>query len=306
MEAVITVVEFKNLLKSLGYAPSTIEGYSKGLERFASYLKSQGLTDLRKVTRRVISDYQEAVMKEPIAMESKALRIRPVKRLFDYLVSTHKLLINPTEGIVETCRKKRRIGPVLTLKETKQLLAQPNLSLRTGLRDRALIEVFYSTAIRLNELLYLEVSHADIKEKTLFIHKGKGAKQRVVPMGKNAAYYLKEYLTDIRPYYAKKSPRERRLFMNHSGRPMTKEAVRGSLRKYRQQAGIKKPVSPHVLRRTCATHLLQQGADIRYIQELLGHKRLETTQAYTKVLPVEVKRTHERYHPGSDDEEPES
>ena len=177
-------------------------------------------------------------------------------------------------------------------------MQQPNLSLRTGIRDRAVMEVLYSTAIRLDELLHLEIYHADFKDKVLYIRKGKGAKQRVVPLGKTAAVWLREYLEKIRPHYAKKNPKERRLWLNHHGRVLTKESIRANLRTYRLSAGIKTPVSPHGFRRSCATHLLQQGVDIRYIQKLLGHRHLSTTQQYTKIMPVDVKKTHDKTHPG--------
>jgi integrase/recombinase XerD len=300
MDVVVTITEYKNQLKAQGYAASTMEGYGRNLDLFKRYLQARDLEDLRKVTHQVILDYQSQVMIEPIAMESKALKIRPVKRLFEYLVKTHRLLINPTEGIVETCRKNRKIGPVLSIAEIKKLLEQPNLSLKTGIRDRAIMEVFYSTGIRLDELLNTEVYHVDLKDKVLYIRKGKGKKQRVVPLGTNAVKYLREYLEKIRPYYAKKNPKERRLFLLNSGLVINPESVRQALRKYRLEAGILKPVSPHTLRRTCATHLLQSGADIRYIQKLLGHRCLSTTQAYTKVIPVEVKQTHNKTHPGKD------
>ena len=299
MDVVVTIAEFQNHLKARGYASSTIEGYSKNLELFKRYLLDLEITNLRKVNHQVIRQYQQNVMLESIAMESKALKIRPVKRLFEYLTETHRLLINPTEGIVETTRKNRKLGPVLTVEEMQTLLAQPNLSFRTHIRDRAIMEVLYSAGIRLDELLNLEVYHVDLKDKILYIRKGKGKKQRAVPLGKIAVKYLKEYLEKIRPHYARKSPKERRLFLNHSGRPLSTGSVRFLLRKYRLQARIKKPVSPHTLRRTCATHLLQQGADIRYIQKLLGHAHLRTTQVYTKVMPVEVKQTHQRTHPNA-------
>jgi integrase/recombinase XerD len=244
--------------------------------------------------------YQEKVQAQPIAMETKALKIRPVKRLFEYLVERNLLLINPTEGMIETCRRNRKIGTVLTMEEMQSLLNQPNLSLKTHIRDRAILEVFYSTGIRLDELINLEVYHADLKDQVLYIRKAKGRKQRVVPLGKSASKILREYLEKIRPYYAKKNPKERRLFINHSGLAMTPEAIRQILRKHRIDAGIKKSVSPHTLRRTCATHLVQQGADIRYVQELLGHSHLSTTQIYSKVMPREVKGMHDTYHPGKE------
>ena len=302
MDVVVVIAEFKELLRARGYASATIEGYRKNLDLFKRYLAECKITDLRKVNHQLILDYQQKVMQEPIATESRALKIRPVKRLFEHLAETHRLLINPTEGIVETSRKNRKIGTVLTVGEVRRLLAQPNLSLRTQIRDRAIMEVLYSAGIRLDELLRLEVYHVDLKDRVLYIRKGKGRKQRVVPLGKQAIRYLREYLEKIRPHYARKSPKERKLFVNQSGRSLTPESVRGCIRKYRLEAGIKKGVSPHALRRTCATHLLQQGADVRYIQKLLGHKHLSTTQAYTKVMPVEVKRTHEKTHPNTRDQ----
>ncbi|OQW97659.1 MAG: hypothetical protein BWK74_06005 [Desulfobacteraceae bacterium A6] len=300
MDILTTVTEFKLHLKAAGYADATLESYRKNLDLFCRYLQGLEVTDMRKVTHALICDYQKAVMAEAIAMESKALKLRPVKRLFEYLVKTHKLLINPTEGIVETSRKNRKIGYVLTLEEIKKLLEQPNLSLLTGIRDRAILEALYATGIRLNELLTLEVYHVDLGDKVLYIRKGKGGKQRVVPLGKAAAVRLREYLERVRPYYAKKNPKERRLFLLNTGLAMNPASVRQALRKYRLCAGIMKPVSPHTFRRTCATHLLQAGADIRYIQKLLGHRDLRTTQVYTKVIPVEIKKTHERTHPGKD------
>jgi integrase/recombinase XerD len=212
-------------------------------------------------------------------------------------MDNNNLLINPAEGIVETNRTNRKIGSTLTVTEMQHLLDTPNLSLRTGIRDKAVLELLYCTAIRKNELLNLEVYHADRKDKVLYVRKAKGRKQRVVPLGNNAAKYLKEYLEKIRPHYAKKNPKERKLFLSNAGLPLTGGALQCLIRTSRIAAGIKKPVSAHAFRRSCATHLIQQGADVRYVQKLLGHSRLKTTQFYTKVMPVEVKQTHEKTHP---------
>jgi integrase/recombinase XerD len=298
LDVIVTIAQFKQHLKAKGYAAATIASYRKGLAQFSHYLQTRDIDDLRRASAKVIQDYRLQVMTEPIAAQSKALKLRPVKRLFEHLVATHKLLINPTEGLVETCRTNRKIGTVLTADEIKALFNQPNLSLKTGIRDRAILEVFYSTAIRLDELTSLEIYHVDLADKVIFIRKGKGARQRVVPLDKMAAKYLKEYLEKIRPCYARKVAKQRRLFINHFGLAMTPGAIRQMMRTCRMAAGIKKPVSPHTLRRTCATHMLQNGADIRYVQKLLGHKQLKTTQGYTKVMPVDIKKTHKSAHPG--------
>jgi len=297
MDVGVTITDYKQQLKSMGYAAATIDSYRKNLDLFRRYLQYLNIADLRKVTYHRICDYQQKIMAEPVAMETKALKLRAVKRLFEYLCQTHRLLINPTEGIVETNRQNRKIGTVLTVAEVRRFFKQPNLSLRTGIRDRAMMEVLYSCGIRLDELLNLEVYHVDFKDKVLYIRKGKGKKQRVVPLGKNARKFLKEYLEKIRPWYGRKNPKERKLFLNQSGLPMTPANIYVNFCKYRDCAGIKKSASPHTFRRSCATHLLQNGADIRYIQKLLGHRHLKTTQAYTKVMPVEIKQTHNKTHP---------
>jgi integrase/recombinase XerD len=304
MEVVVTVAEFKHQLKVKGYAPATIDSYTKNLGQFTAWLTGNNIADLRQVTRQVMLDYQSHVMAQPLAMETRALKIRAVKRLFEYLEACHQLLVNPTEGIVETCRQNKKIGPVLSVAEMQKLLEQPNLSWPGRIRDRAIMEVFYSTAIRLEELLSLEVYHVDIKSLVIYIRRGKGNRQRVVPLGKQAARYLTEYLNRIRPVYARKSPKTRILFLCQNGRSMTRGAIRARLKEYRQSAGIDKPVSPHVFRRTCATHLLQGGADIRYVQKLLGHKEITTTQRYTRIKPTDIKQVHEQTHPNQKGDAP--
>ncbi len=300
MEVVVIITAYKRHLKSLGYAASTIEGYRKGLGQFLRYLESRGIGDIRRVSHRVIRDYQQVVMAEAIAPESKALKLRPVKRLFEHLVAIHRLLINPAEGIVEISRKHRTPGPVLTGDEVKRLMAAPNLTSTTGVRDRSILEVLYATGIRRAELLGLERYDADLAERVLYVRRGKGGGQRVVPLGTSAVAWLARYLKEIRPRYASKKPRERCLLLNRFGAALSAESLYQALRGYRRAAGIEKPVSAHTLRRTCATHLLQAGADIRYIQKLLGHRHLKTTQTYTKIMPVEVKRVHEATHPGKE------
>lgn len=297
MDVAVTIAEYKERLKALGYAEATIEVYRVGLDHFRGYLEQREVADLRTVTKQTMLDYKAQVMTGTQAMETKALRIRPVKRLFEHLTESNLLLINPAEGIVETCRRNKKIGPTLTREEVRKLLLQPNLSFRGGIRDRAVMEVLYATGIRRNELLALEVHDVDLRDGIIHVRKGKGRKQRVVPLGKTAAAFLKEYLEKIRPHYNRKAPKERTLFLTDEGKALTGGALHVSLYNYRKQAGIDKSTSPHTLRRSCATHMLQEGADIRYIQKLLGHTSLATTQQYTKVVPVDIKKTHEETHP---------
>ncbi|MCP4349543.1 MAG: tyrosine-type recombinase/integrase [Desulfobacterales bacterium] len=292
-----TIAEFKKHLKATGYADKTIELYAWGLDAFESWLNKKKIKDLKQINFKTIISYQEKLMKEPLAKESKAIKIRAVKRLFEHLSNSHKLLINPTEGIIETSRINRKIGIVLTVTEMQHLLKQPNISLVTGIRDRAVMELLYSTGIRADELEALTVHHVDLIENVLYVRKGKGNRQRVVPLGKTASSFVTEYLEAVRPRDLKKNPESKSLFLTVKGETLTANAVRTFLKKYRQTAGIEKRITPHTFRRTCATHMLQQGADIRDISSLLGHVKISTTQTYTKVLPVEVKKTHDKTHP---------
>ncbi len=298
MEIQRVVSEFKTHLKVAGYASSTVVCYTGYLTYFLRYLEELKITDLKQVNSKVVRDYQAMVCSMDLAEETKAMRIRPVKRLFGWLLDTHQLLIDPTERIKETNRKNRTLPPVLSFEEMQLLLGQPNLSLRLQIRDRAIMETLYSSGIRLNELVQLTVHDVDLKDKVLHIRKGKGNRQRVVPIGSNAAKYLKEYLENIRPRYAAKDKKTRKLFLTDEGKPVNGNSIRTSLFHYKKAAGIKKTASPHSFRRSCATHLLQQGADIRYVQKLLGHSHIKTTQIYTRVYPVDLKKTHERTHPG--------
>jgi integrase/recombinase XerD len=297
MDIDTVAARFKSYLQTRGYARSTINCYCQYLSYFLGYLHQLAVTDLKQVTQEIVINYQLAVRNMDLAEETKAMRIRPVKRLFGWLLESHQLLIDPTTGIKETNRKGRVLPEVLSIEEMQLLLKQPNLSLRMQIRDRAIMETLYSSGIRLNELVQLTVHDVDLKDKVLHIRKGKGNRQRVVPIGNNAAKYLKEYLNGIRPRYAKKNPKERKLFLTDEGKPITGNAIRTSLFHYKKAAGISKTASPHSFRRSCATHLLQQGADIRYVQKLLGHRHIKTTQIYTRVYPTDLKQTHTQTHP---------
>ena len=297
MDVQTTIAEYKNQMKSLSYADNTIELYSWGLEQFKSFLQEKEIADLRKVNKQTIIEYQARVMTDTHAMETKAVKLRAVKRLFEYLTDKNLLLINPAEGLAKMRSQQRKIGAVLSQQQMQKVLLQPNMSLRTGIRDRTIMEVMYATGIRVGELQSLEVYDVDLKDEVLFIRKGKGRKQRVVPLGTKAAQCLKEYLEKVRPHWSKKNPKERRLILNSSGLPITWGNVRTNIYLLAKKAGINKGASPHTFRRSCATHLIQNGADIVYVQKLLGHSNLKTTQRYTKVVPVDVKKTHKETHP---------
>ncbi len=279
------------------YSPATIDNYGDQLKRFGEWLAQQATHDLRQLTKQDIRDYQAYVKQEPIGRETQALRLRAVKRLFNHLVDQATILLDPTEGIQEVSRKEKLPRPILTKKEIDKLLAAPNISLPQGVRDRALMEVLYATGVRVGELEKATIHHVDLQTQTLQVRHAKGGRPRTVPLGKTATKWLKEYLTQVRPRLSKRRPFERTLFLVRGGKPLLQTMIRCLLQQYRKQAKVKKSVTPHILRHTCATHMMQQGADIRAIQQLLGHINLKSTTIYTRVVALDVKTTHSQYHP---------
>lgn len=295
------VTALLSTLRLKRYSPGTVDGYSDQLKRFGQWLNARRIHDLRTLTKAQLLDYQRHVKSEPITRETQALRIRAVKRLFEHLVDQGTLLLNPAEGLQEISRRQKLPRPVLSKREVDRLLNAPNVSLRIGIRDRALLEVLYATGVRVGELEKATIHHVDLAMQTLQVRHAKGGRPRVVPLGANATRWLKEYLTQVRPWLARGAPFERRLFVVIGGRVLAQTQIRNLLRQYASKAKLRKKVSPHLLRHTCATHMLAAGADIRAIQELLGHIRLQSTTTYTRVAPVDVKQAHQRFHPLNQD-----
>ena len=284
-------------LRLRNYSPKTLDSYSDQLRRFGEWLSAAFAADLRRMSRADIDEYQAYVRSEAIGIECKALRLRAVKRLFDHLTDSGQLLLDPAEHIVELRRKDRLPAAVLTVKQVEKLLAAPDTTRPLGIRDRALLEVLYGTGIRVGELEQVHVADVDLAARTLTIRHGKGDTQRVVPLGTSASEWLTRYLDDVRPALCNRRPFERVLFVVVTGKRLAQPQTRAILRGYQRQCHLNKAVTPHALRHACATHLLQAGADIRLIQELLGHARLDSTAIYTRVMPLDLKAIHTRYHP---------
>jgi integrase/recombinase XerD len=286
-------------LRLKGYSPATLDNYSDQLKRFGEWLRRKRLRDLRAITRTRMQDYQCYVRSESIGHETQALRLRAVKRLYGYLVEQGQLLLDPSEGVQEISRKQSLPRPVLTENEMRRLLAAPRTSRPLGVRDRALLEVLYATGARVGELERVACQDVDLRQGTVQLRHTKGDRPRVVPLGSQAAHWVKRYLEDVRPHLVAGRPFERSLFVVLGGRNLRQYHIRNTLKQYGKTAGIRKAVTPHVMRHSCATHMLQAGADLRAIQELLGHRRLSSTVLYTRVAPMEVKASHQRYHPGN-------
>ena len=298
--------KFKEYMKVLNRSPSTIEAYLMHVEGF---LKAIETVDMKKVKTSMIESWIEGLYAfktnkgKPYSIYTINLKIRSIKRFFEFLESSNLIFINPAEFIKEPKVRKDKIKPTLTPKEIKVLFDQPNLGTLRGIRDRAIMETFYATGIRLSELCGLTIFDADLQGRMLRINNGKGCKDRVVPMGKHAVKFLREYINKVRPHFTRKNRKSRHLFVGLTGAPVSDQTVNKMVRAYANQAGIKKKITPHMFRHTFATDLVRNGADIRAVQKMLGHAELKTTEHYVRSLGLDVKKAHQKTHPREKDKE---
>lgn len=292
--------EFLEHLRVSGYSKASREQAQRVLPRLFFYLSEKRIHDIRAVEEAHLASYARHLRKHrtksgaKLSEASLASYLGAVRRFFAFLEKRGSILRNPAVCL-PVPRARRLPPPPLTVSEARRLMEAPPESLR-GLRDRAILELFYGAGIRLSEAFRLDVVDFDHERETLFIRNGKGKKDRIVPVAARAREALERYLTRARPELLKR-PGESALFVSMTGTRLSAVQYGHWLRKYGKVASISKRVHPHGLRHACATHLLKGGADLRHIQELLGHKNLETTSLYTRVGIEELKEVLERCHP---------
>jgi integrase/recombinase XerD len=300
--------DFVRCMAAKGYNPSTQGEYAANTAKFFEWLEEKGIKDVRRVGKDTMQAYvlylgqAKGKKGELIGYASICARIRGVKRFFEWQESIQKILVNPTESIREPKRPSRLPKFVLSQEEVEWLLAVPDITTGTGIRSKAILEVFYSTGIRLGEMTALKVEDVNLDEGLLRVNEGKGAKDRVVPLGEMAKSFLKQYLREVRPQLVRQGDTRGHLWMSNNGTPLSKMSVGIMVRLTGRAAGIEKPVSPHTLRHTFATHMVKSGADIILVSQLLGHSELGVTQLYVKVAGVDVKKAHEATHPREKDQ----
>jgi integrase/recombinase XerD len=277
----------------LGFAPRTIDGHQKYLDRLVSWSDEAGLSDPRSVTRENLLSFLATSCSPRLNAQSRNQRLGILKRFFLWATLEGHLLASPAREI-EYARVEETLVDYLRPDELARLLKSCDTGTAEGLRDRAILETLYSTALRLGELCALNLGDVDRDAGIVSVWKGKGSKDRKAPIGSLAVKLIDRYIaTTRRP----NDLSERALFLGLRGERLCHVVVEGMLRRRVKAIGLAKRVYPHLLRHTCAVHLLENGADIRYIQELLGHASLRTTQRYTRVLPMALKRAHARSHP---------
>ncbi|MHC9542890.1 MAG: tyrosine-type recombinase/integrase [Vulcanimicrobiota bacterium] len=300
------------------YAPGSIEGMKICVEHFARYLEDRGLYEIRSVTKSDMEDYL-IVIREPFrvrrtedmgntrhrrqAKQRRQMkdyticnRWRVISVFFRFLVRRGYLLYNPAAAIDPPRVVDKVERKPLTLDEMEALLSSPDVKKRDGLRDRALLELLYSTGLRKSELMSLEIFDVDIPERTVRIRKGKGRKERVLPLGEVAASYLQRYLEKSRPLFCRGRVRKA-LFLGKAGLPLCAHGIDRIVKIHAARSGLTTNVTPHIIRHTCASHLLAGGADIFSIQKLLGHSRAEYTQRYLHSTLGDLRKVHEHCHP---------
>ena len=281
-------------------SPYTVRNYtadlcgSKNIKGFFTFLKEKNISSMEKVDRHILRDYMGYLMEQGVVKASIARKLSAIRSFYRYLMREGMITTNPIEK-ASSPKLDKRLPSFLTLDEIKRLLEAADLSDPAGQRDRALLELLYASGLRVSELAQLNLEQVDLDTNEIRVW-GKGSKERVVLMGKPAAEALNTYLTQGRPKLLGKK-KNSAFFLNPDGGRLSERSIQRMLEKYAKLAGIGKRVHPHMLRHTFATHLLDGGADLRVVQELLGHTSLNTTQIYTHVTQSQARKVYLSAHP---------
>jgi integrase/recombinase XerD len=276
-----------------GLSRNTRLGYQRDLEQCAAFVATQGARDWRSVTAEQAGAWIRALSRRT-ASSSQARKLTALRMFARFLVR-ERLRDDDFTALLSGPKLVRRLPDSLSAADVKKLLASPSGGDPASLRDRALLELFYSSGLRVSELAALTLQQVDLKGGLARVF-GKGSKERVVPMGGRARDALEAWIASGRPHYVKQRTRSE-LFLSVRGTSLSRVALWSIVKKHAKRAGIKKTVKPHLLRHSFATHLLTGGADLRAIQEMLGHASISTTQIYTAVEGKRLLEQHARFHP---------
>lgn len=289
-------------LAARNYSEGTIEGRRDSIKVFLNWCAERDLSRASQITRPILEAYQRWLWKytkadgKRLGWSTQRQRVSTLKDWFKWLTKQNVLIHNPASEIELPRMEKRLPGAALTLVQVEALMAVPTLADPLGLRDRAMLELFYSCGLRRTELCRLELPDFNADRRTIHVRRGKGKKDRMVPVGECAVQWMEKYLVEVRPRLCLDT-RTQAVFLTGYGGPFNPDVVSRMVSKLMEAAGLSGKGSCHMLRHTCATHMLEGGADIRYIQQLLGHEKLETTAIYTEVNIRQLQDVHARCHP---------
>jgi integrase/recombinase XerD len=279
-----------------GLSDNTLLSYKRDLLRFLDYLKSRHVDSAGKITRQMVTSFMFAEKDRGLSASSVSRELACLKSFFKFLARENRIKEDVT-GVIESPKLWKKLPSVLSMDEVEKLLKCPNLRERMGMRDKASLELMYATGMRVSELINLKMN--DVNMDVGFVKcLGKGDKERIVPFGKAAKESISRYLDKSRPAFLKKKI-SNFLFLTKLGKPMSRQTFWKTIQKYAKEARIKKRITPHSLRHSFATHILERGADLRIVQEMLGHADISTTQIYTHVNKDRLKSIHKKFHPRS-------
>jgi len=284
------------------YSPATVENRRTYLRYFVEWCQERGLHHAMDITKAILERYQRHLYHYrkrdglPMSGRSMHARLIPVRAFFKWAARQNRILYNPASEIDLPRSEKRLPKHILNASEVETIMARCDLTGGFGVRDRAILETFYSTGMRRRELANLKVLDLDYERGTVMVRQGKGRKDRMIPIGDRALAWIRRYLDDVRPALIRE-PDDGTLFLSNLAEPFSPGRLTQLVREYIDAAEIGKRGSCHLLRHTCATLMLEGGADIRFIQQLLGHAELSTTQIYTQVSIQQLKQVHAATHP---------
>ncbi len=294
---------YRDRLASTGRAPTTWRTYGPWLERWIAFCHDEDAHQPNQVTEAHVARWQQRLrwgssrhgsLYRPSTID---LALRAVRGLLRWAVAQGLLLADPTAHLVlkKPVTRRRWLEP----DEMERLLAQPDPLTPVGLRDRAILETLYGVGVRRQECRQLDLEHLDLAGRVLRVHRGKGGRSRVLPVGETMAEALEHYVREARSWMVRRRPAEPALFVTWYGTRLGDVSLQLMLRRYGRRAGLDPLPSPHVLRHSCGTHLLQGGAGLREVQQLLGHATVQATETYTHLVPQDLMREHARTHPRS-------
>lgn len=285
----------------------TVKAKRAGLAMLASWLAERGIARPAEVTKPALDAYERALFHrrkengDPLAFSTQAQRLGAVRSFFEWLERENRILEDPAAALELPQEAKRLPRAVLSATEAERILALPDLSTPLGMRDRAMLELLYATGVRRAELAKLAVFDLDAERRALMVREGKGRKDRMIPTGERAAVWCERYLEEARPELASE-PDNGALFLTVTGLAIHPENLSRLVSSYVRNSGVGKPGSCHLFRHTMATLMLEGGADIRYVQQMLGHADLASTQIYTRVSLRKLQAVHSATHPGAANE----
>jgi len=275
-----------------GLAANTVKSYSQDLMDFAKFVESRNLDSVLEAKRLDIAGYLAHLRQRGLASSTVDRRTDSLRSFYRFLSAEKYIADDPTR-LIESARSWSKLPAVLSVEEVQLLLDQPDTSEPLGLRNKVIFEIMYAAGLRVSELIQLRIT--DLNLEIGYVRcLGKGSKERVIPIGSKALAAVQEYLDFGRP---RLHPKDDYLLVNYMGKKLTRDGVRRIIQKIAKSAGIEKNISPHTLRHCFATHLLERGADLRSLQEMLGHADISTTQIYTHVDSKRLKEIHQKFHP---------